>query len=308
MKLPISTEDKTLIAIDKAIETKEDVRRTYLGMSSLGHECERYLWYNFRWAGQEQFTAKTLRIFEDGHRTEDLMASRICAAGFELTGQQDGWSDFGGHLKGHCDGIIKGLIQAPNTPHIWENKAVNEKKFEKLKKLRAANEKTALSQWDKTYYAQQILYMDYSGLDRAWMTVTTPGGRDHTAVRTEADPAHAMRLRAKAERIIFNDNAPDRVSNNEKIPPCVWCSMADICRGRQAAERNCRTCVHVSVEQDGTWKCAKFNTTLTEQDGCEHHRYNPAFVPGKAVNASKEENWIEYEMEDGSVWRDKDSL
>lgn len=317
MKLPISDKDKTLQAMDVAIEAKSNNgrHRPYLGMSSLGHECSRYLWYGFRWAQKSNFEAKTLKNFEDGHRTEDLMADRIrLVDGVTLmtldpdTGKQIEWVDFGGHLMGHCDGIVTGIKQAPSNPHIWENKSVNEKKFKKLEKLRAANEKTALKLWDETYYSQQVLYMDYGGFDRAWMTVTTPGGRDDTAVRTESDPAYAAKLRAKAERIIFTDEAPDPYSQSDKIPPCVWCPFQDICRGRKAADRNCRTCAHVSVERDGTWKCTKKDKALDrweQEKGCAEHLYNPSFVPGEIVNANKEENWIEYKMKDGNIWRDE---
>jgi hypothetical protein len=317
VKLPISMADPTLEAMDKAQEAKQtgEKRRPYLGMSSLGKDCARELFYGFRWAKLQTFEAQTLRYFEDGHRTEDLVAERIKAVpGIELQTQsaddpdrQIGWQDFGGHLRGHADGIIQGLKQAPKTKHLWENKAVNEKKFKKLEKLRGVNEKLALFQWDAVYYAQQVLYMDYEGLTRSWMTVTTPGGRQQTAVRTEADPAHAVKLKEKAARIIFSDDAPDKFSDNDKAPPCLWCPFKEICRGREAAERNCRTCAHVQVKEDGTWACARKGETLdyeAQEKGCGDHRYHPTFVPGEVENASAEENWIEYTMKDGITWRD----
>lgn len=316
MKLPINTIDPTLDAMDKAQEdaqTKEK-RRPYLGMSSLGNECSRQLFYGFRWAQRITFKAQTLRYFDDGHRTEDLVAERIKAVpNIELQtedpkGGQIGWQDFGGHLRGHGDGILLGLIQAPATLHLWENKAVNDKKFAKLEKLKAINEKAALSIWDTTYYAQQVLYMDYEGLTRSWMTVTTPGGRHQIGVRTEADPAHAIQLKAKAERIIFSDEVPDRFSDVDKAPPCLWCDHKELCRGREAADRNCRTCAHSSVEKDGTWSCAMHNIKLEYEDqerGCKKHIFNPSFVPGKAVDSSVLNNWIGYQMDDGTFWRDE---
>jgi len=317
VKLPISENDPTLDAMDaaqEAVQTNEK-RRGYLGMSALGNECSRQLWYGFRWTKRILFKAQTLRYFDDGHRTEDLIAKRIQAVdGIELqikdpkTGGQIGWKDFGGHLRGHADGILLGLIQAPKTKHLWENKAVNDKKFAKLEKLKKINEKAALSIWDPVYYAQQVLYMSYEGLTRAWMTVTTPGGRHQLGVRTEADPAAAIKLKAKAEKIIFSDEAPDRISDSDRMPPCLWCDFKEVCRGREAAERNCRTCAHVTPEKDGTWTCGRFDKILdysSQEAGCKAHRYNPTFVPGEVANAHPDENWIEYKMEDGAVWRDE---
>tara|TARA_R110000851_G_scaffold182721_1_gene331831 strand:- start:12953 stop:13912 length:960 start_codon:yes stop_codon:yes gene_type:complete len=318
MKLPIAENDPMLDAMDaaqEAAQTKEK-RRPYLGMSSLGNECSRQLWYSFRWSKTITFKAQTLRYFDDGHRTEDLIAERIKAVpGVELQThsiddpeRQIGWRDFGGHLRGHADGILTGLIQAPKTRHLWENKAVNDKKFAKLEKLKKVSEKLALSMWDPIYYAQQVLYMDYEGLTRSWMTVTTPGGRKQIGVRTEADPAEAIKLKAKAEKIIFSDSAPDKISEADKVPPCLWCDFKELCRGREAAERNCRTCAHSTPEKDGTWSCGLLNKTLdyaAQEAGCQGHRYNPAFVPGEAVDSSVNENWIGYKMEDGSFWRDE---
>jgi len=323
MKLPVTTQCPTLEAMDKAQEAAqtEEKRRPYLGMSSLGKECSRELWYGFRWVKTIKFKAQTLRYFEDGHRTEDLVAERIKAVPqLELqttasgdSTRQIGWKDFGGHLRGHADGILLGLLQAPATLHLWENKAVNDKKFAKLEKLKAINEKSALSIWDIVYYAQQVLYMDYEGLTRSWMTVTTPGGRKQIGVRTEADPAEAIKLKAKAERIIFSDEAPEKFSDSDKMPPCLFCDFKELCRGREAADRNCRTCAHVTAERDGTWSCGILrdinnDTTLDyahQERGCKSHRYNPTLVPGEPIDSSPEENWIEYTMEDGSVWRDE---
>ncbi len=317
MKLPVTTTDPTLDAMDAAQEAAQtgEKRRPYLGMSSLGNECSRQLWYGFRWVQRITFKAQTLRYFEDGHRTEDMVAERIKAVpGIELTthgpdGRQLGWKDFGGHLRGHADGILTGLLQAPKTRHLWENKAVNDKKFKKLEKLKAINEKVALSIWDFTYYAQQVLYMDYEGLTRSWMTVTTPGGRHQIGVRTEEDPAEAIKLKAKAERIIFSDSPPNIVSDSDKMPPCLFCDHKEICRGRQAADRNCRTCCHTTPERDGTWSCGKFEEVVDydrQTKGCSLHRYNPAFVPGEVIDASEEENWIEYRYSySGDIWRDE---
>lgn len=317
MKLPIAETDPTLDAMDAAQEAAQtgEKRRPYLGMSSLGNECSRQLWYGFRWAQTISFSAQTLRFFEDGHRTEDLIANRIKAVdGIELitedetTGRQIGWRDFGGHLRGHADGILTGLLQAPKTRHLWENKAVNDKKFKKLEKLKEINEKAALSIWDFVYYAQQVLYMSYEGLTRSWMTVTTPGGRYQIGIRTEEDPAEAIKLKAKAERIIFSDQAPDPFSTVDKAPPCLWCDYKELCRGQKAADRNCRTCAHVTPEKDGTWSCRRLELPVgynVQKTGCRHQRYHPAFVPGEAVDSSENQNWIGYIMKDGSFWRDE---
>ena len=166
---PIIQADPTLMAADRELEarSRREPRRNYLGISAIGHACSRKLWYDVHQPITEQFSAATLKRFEDGHKSEDLMAIRLrMAAGIQLwtvdpdTGQQFECSDFGGRFKGHMDGVILGLHQSPRTPHVWEGKAVNEKKFANFKKAKAQyGEKGALEQWDYVYWCQAQAYM-----------------------------------------------------------------------------------------------------------------------------------------------------
>jgi hypothetical protein len=310
VKLPEKKSDPTLDAMNAAMEARTEYKRGYLGMSSIGNECERQLWLSFRWTYTPSFDAKTLKRFADGHASEAIMAARLKATpGVTLidldpeTGRQFGYRDFGGHFRGHADGHIEGLYQAPKTPHIWEHKC--SEKMTALQKLTAQNEKTALKQWNETYYAQAVLYMDYGGYSRHYLTCSTPGTRDETSCRTDADPVHAARLKAKAERIIFADEAPARISEDETFFKCRFCDFADVCRFKKAPERNCRTCAHVTPRRDGTWHCAKYDAVRTykeQEAGCGSHLYNPTTVPGKPVDAG--DNFVEYELENGDRWVD----
>lgn len=310
--------DPTMDAMNAALveKSRRQARRPYLGMSSLGRECARQLWYGFRWVQHVVFDAATLKRFADGFAQEDVMAERLRAIeGLTLetidpaTNYQFGCADFGGHLKGHADGKLLGLLQAPKTWHLWEHKSVNEKKFAKLQTLKMSAEKMALQQWDQTYYGQHVLYMDYMGLKRGYLTCTTPGGRDEIGVRTEADKATATRLKKKAERIIFSDAPPDKISPTADFYLCRWCDHANICHHGGAADRNCRTCVHVTPRREGGWQCEHPSlaapamlTEATQAAGCAWHRYNPALVPGEVVEATVEA--VVYRMKDGSEWRD----
>lgn len=301
----------TLVAADKALEAAQERRkRGHLGMSQIGKECERALWYDFRWAMKPDFDAATLKRFEDGHRTEDLVISRLKATpGIELhdrdeSGEQFRFDDFGGHFSGSCDGAILGLLQAPKTWHVYEGKC--SEKWQDLDKARKkVGEKSALLEWNAIYYAQAVLYMHYSGMDRHYLVCSSPGGRRETAVRTNADPVHAEVLRQKAERIIFTDRAPPQIGGPD-FWQCRFCDFAAVCHEQAGAERNCRTCLAVSVERDGSWRCTKFGHTLSKDDqeaGCKDHRYLPDLVPFEQVDAAE---WgITYRRPDGTEWVDK---
>lgn len=312
--IPQQDRDPTLDAVDAAIERAENARpfRPYLGMSEIGRECTRALWYGFRWATRKAFDADTIRRFQDGHRAEAVMIERLRAVdGIELwtedprqPGGQIACRDIGGHFRGHLDGIIRGLRQAPETLHCWEHKSTNEKKQTELTKLkREHGEKAALAKWDATYYAQHCLYMDYQGLTRGYLTCDSPGGRTTVSVRTNADPEHAKALRDKARRIITASEPPARISERPDWYQCKWCDHHAICHGSQLPEVNCRTCCHATPEIDGTdgaWSCAHYDCAIAidhQRAGaqCPAHRYIPALLPWPAVDASEEGNWIEYQ-------------
>lgn len=314
--------DPTLDAISAAVQNVNNLQkaRPYLGMSAIGMDCEAFLWRNFRWCGPSGggFDAKSLMNFEDGHRTEDLMADRLrMVPGVELytldpsTGQQFGFSDFGGHFRGHIDGAIRGILQAPKAWHMWENKA-SEKGPNELARLKdKVGEKQALAAWNPTYHAQAILYMHYGAMDRHYLTCTSPGGRlPTTSVRTEADATEAERLKAKAKRVIFSGEPLEQISNDATFWKCKSCAMAKQCHGTALPPVSCRSCAHATPEPDGDgrWSCAKWKSDIpldAQRTGCPEHRFIPALLKrwGEATDASETENWIEYTATDGVVFR-----
>jgi hypothetical protein len=306
----------TLAHADAALESAQERRRRgYLGMSAIGAECERALWYGFRWAARAKFDALTLKRFADGHASEAVAIDRLKATpelivhDIDEDGEQFGFKDIGGHFSGHMDGVCLGLIQAPKTWHVLEIKS--SEKWDALDKAkRKVGEKNALAEWNAVYYAQAVLYMDYAGLDRHYMVCTSPGARRWTAVRTNADPVFAGILKAKAERIIFNDHAPKRIGDATSFA-CKWCDWKAICHEGEAAERNCRTCLHSEPLREivpgvGNWQCAHHGHGLSKADqerGCPDHRYLPSLVPGDQTDA--DETGVTYRMADGSTWTDR---
>ena len=309
-QLPNLEKDPTLVAADKVLEDYENSKpsRTYLGMSSIGRSCSRELWYSFRWCDDVVFDSGTHKRFLDGHHGEDVQAKRLqMVSGVDLktidyrTGKQFGFIDIGGHFRGHMDGIIKGILQASKTPHVWEHKQVNESKFKKLDKLRQDyGEKGALEKWDYTYYSQAVLYMSYSGLTRHYLTCSTPGGRATTSVRTEPDGQAVERLKEKAHQIIASTFPPPRINDSPSWYECIYCNYEGICHGNKAPKVSCRTCVHLTPLLDtmaGNWKCERFGIlvdTEHQRVGCRDHVFIPPLLHwATAIDA--DDTWVKYE-------------
>ena len=86
--------------------------RRYVSSSGLGRECLRQIQYDYLAVPKDEgrdFEPRTLRIFEAGHRGEDIVAAWLRAAGFDLRtartdGRQFAFAALCGRFKGHIDG------------------------------------------------------------------------------------------------------------------------------------------------------------------------------------------------------------
>ncbi len=52
------------------VKTYDGGHRAHLGGSQIGEECQRKLWYIFRWCYKEKFDGRMMRLFNRGHREE----------------------------------------------------------------------------------------------------------------------------------------------------------------------------------------------------------------------------------------------
>lgn len=235
--MKIEVPDLTLQRMYRAIEDAHvPDERDYLGASIIGHDCIRFLYYTYNNYPREPFDAKTLMTFESGHRSEDLAAERlrlmpdVQLITHDENGDQYGFSDFDGKFKGHFDGGILGIAEAPKTWHIWEHKECNERKFKEFCKLRNEHGyKNVLKIWNPIYYAQGQVYMHYTKLKRHFTTVSTMGGRDYLSCRTDYNKQHAEEYVRKAEMVINAEKPPQRLSDKPDFYKCRFCDFKDIC-------------------------------------------------------------------------------
>lgn len=292
--------------------------RSYLGMSSIGHECERALWYGFRHSTREEFDGRLYRLFNRGHREETVFAEELEGIGctVHLTdeeGNQFGFSDFGGHFKGHMDAAILGVLEAPKTWHLGEFKTHSDKSFKDLVKLGVQASKPV-------HYAQMQIYMYYGSMIRALYVAVNKDTDEIYTERAWYDAKFANAIRAKAGRIIASPQPPERITERRDDFRCRFCSARSLCHGSVAPEPavplpalSCRQCVHATPETDsdhGRWSCAKHGKTLSR-----HAQDNPCgdllLIPGlitfaEPINAHKTpsgQDVIEFKnLTDGAIW------
>jgi hypothetical protein len=196
-----------------AARVAAEPRRPYLGMSSIGDDCERSLWYGFHGYERKPVTGRVARVFAMGNAVEDRVVADLREAGFVIDGQQLEFVDFEGRFRGHCDGVIHGISR---RPHILEIKSANEAGFMKfLQNGIASNPK---------YMAQVQCYMGYSGLQRALFVVENKNNQELFFERVHFDPGAFEALREKAWRILTAATEPPMAESE-----CHWCDYKAVC-------------------------------------------------------------------------------
>lgn len=228
-------------ALDRAILAKQAAQtpRQYLGGSYIGDDCERKIQYQYALtpvdAGKD-FPAHILRVFERGHRTEDMVAEWLRDAGFTLKtegadGRQFGFISAGGKFKGHADGVLldfHGEGGAPCTfPALWENKCLNTKTWAKVLEHGVRKVKPV-------YYGQLALYQHHLALTDhpAVFTFVNADTMQLGVELVPFDPLECQRLIDRAARVIQATDAGDQLPRCTSDPDhfaCKFCSFAQRC-------------------------------------------------------------------------------
>jgi hypothetical protein len=301
----------TVDAIYAAYEAKQFLYNSpRMGAAEIGHECARYLYYSFHWADVPQRKeGRILRLFGTGHMQEARLAADLRLAGAEVidknpdTGKQWEMTDETGHIVCRMDAAICGLPDAPKTWHVGEFKTHNDKSFK-------AVAKDGVEKAKPEHYAQCQIGMHFSGMDRAYYMAHNKNDDALYDERLCYDITYSTRIVARAHRVIFADNAPQRISDNATWFACKLCKHHHVCHDGALPPRNCRTCIHVRIgKEQALWSCSLYARQLdrdAQRDGCGMHRYTPDMVAGKQVDATGEAArlTITYEMHSGAMWRD----
>lgn len=305
----------TVAAIYRAYEDNNVEREgRSISVSTLADECERSLFYSFRWASPaEKLHGRTLRLFRTGHIEESRWIDDLRSIGCEVVDSEGTDRDgnprqimveaCGGHVRGYLDSEILGLPEAPRTWHVGEMKSHNAKSFAKLLKEGVQKSKPL-------HYGQIQTYMYQRGRDRGIYLAVCKDTDELYAERLELDVEYVMRLLARAQRIIDANEPPAKLHEDpthRMAFACGWCKHRAICHESTMPRMNCRTCLYSSPEEGGTWSCARFSKPLSHEEqlaGCPAHLFLPGLIPGRQIDADEALETVTYAMHDGSVWID----
>lgn len=272
--------------------------RWHLGASLIGQECQRAVWYSFRWAAHSRLAqdttpngrashARMQRLFNRGHREEARFVEFLRGTGWQVfefdTSQppnqageypQFRISGIDGHFGGSLDGIgvpperyglpagTACLLEFKTNATGSSFKSLGEKGVMLAKQQHYAQMSTYGS--DANYKLEYALYLNICKND---------DNLHVEIVKLDWELGEQMRLRA--ERIIKSQTPPPRLSDNPTFYKCKYCDYFAQCHGSAPLEKNCRSCKFAKPAESGEWECGKANQIIPRdfvRQGCGEWR------------------------------------
>ena len=302
------------VDLDNAVSRKGNAPSSNMGASSITTACERSTWLDFHWAINDYKEPKMVRLLHLGEIIEGEMAEVLLSLGMDLkyAGKDQIKVFIAPHFVCKPDGIIfSGVPTAEKTIHVWECKSSNRKHYEEL-------QKKGLREAKPEHYVQMMCEMRAASIflnkkvERGFYTAYCKDNSEIYAERIDFDEETLNVYLQKAERIRLAERLPEGLSDNPNFEGCRYCNKSHFCHFTHEAENiNCRTCIHSTPEEDGTWSCAldkKYGwgvgalTWEMQKEGCPYHSFLPDLVPFKLVPECSTEDAAAYMKDDGEVY------
>lgn len=198
--------------------------RSRLGLSEVGHKCNRYLWYTHHGFPALPPPGRMLRLFRLGEMIEEQVITDLLTAGFKVYGRQkEKMLELDGiQLVGHIDGIIEGLIES-SKPQLLEIKSSNNKRFNQLLKL------NSYEIWNEKYKAQIHVYMLASKLSRCLVWVENKDTSNTYTERINLDKSYAFKVLEKVFNAISSESVPPRSCPKPDWFEVKMCKFQKVC-------------------------------------------------------------------------------
>lgn len=250
----------------KARQEDEFPFRHHLGASILGHSCERYLFFTFRWVKLPDFSSRTLRIFERGHQEEDRMIALLRDIGMVIetvdpdTNEQIRAKGLPAHIGGSMDGVLHvpaNHVGTYGTIMPLECKTHNKNSFGKTfgKDLHVSYAQ---------HYTQGNIYATAMGSSH-FMYIGLNKDNDSLDIQFPTVDTISANIYINRGRNVIHTDSVTRLAKTEEKWRCKMCDFKELCySSKPATSRNCRSCKFYSPIEDGTWLCQKKYITVAK--------------------------------------------
>lgn len=256
-------------------QTFDDGPRNHLGASIIGKECDRHLWYTFRWWKHKIHTGRMQRLFQDGHWYEERFIAMLRGIGCEVqqvdpeTGKQFRVEGVDGHFGGSGDGIVVLSPRYGTLPKmITEFKTINSKGFTSFHDVAYSK---------PIHWAQKCVYGYKLGIQYGLYFLVNKDDSDLYLEVCELDWELGARMEQRAQFVILSDTPPPKLTENPSDYRCKFCDHYKVCQlGTEQPDTNCRSCQHSRPIAEGNWRCNLWDATIPNRDamlaGCPSHQ------------------------------------
>ncbi len=213
---------RALTQIIERLHHEEHKIRDYIGASSIGSDCLRQIWYEFKHDEATVVPNQLQRTWDIGKILEDFVIGLLVSAGIPIIRPhadnnylefQESKMPF---FKGHCDALIL------EPKRILEVKTAKDSSF-------ILFVKHGLKKWNLRYYAQLQSYMGMSGIHEAYIIVLN---KDNSEIMDELvyfDANFYGNLKLKAQVIHEAKSAPPRINGSPLWFQCKLCKFNKVC-------------------------------------------------------------------------------
>jgi hypothetical protein len=250
-----------------SIEKYPSEPRNHLGISEIGDDCSRRLFYKFRWMASENHSGRMRRLFARGHREEERFINYLEGIGWKVfrldnNGKQFRVSGVMGHYGGSCDGV--GVSPLYPDPFLLEFKTHHTKSFSHYvdKGLQISKPK---------HFSQMSGYGQKMNIQYGLYFPENKNDDDIQVTCFKLDWDRGLQLEKKAEEIITASEPPPRISDNPAYWECKFCFAKDICHNEAVPNKNCRSCKNSKATENASWTCSKYGVIPPDviPKGCE---------------------------------------
>lgn len=248
----------------KAEKTEPELYLGRLGSSFIGSECLRAVWLSWRAYAKAEFDGRMLRLFETGHLQESRIVEDLRRAGLQVwdrdpdTGAQFEYVDETGHFITKLDGVVKGVPGSADKPHVLEVKTHNKNSFSALQKHGVQKAKPL-------HYAQMQSSMALNGMTRALYVAVCKDDEHFYVERVKEDKPLQSELKKRIVKLVDATIKPVGISGDGEAFGCKFCDVKEVCTGRAAPLRTCRSCVHADPVEGGEWVCSLSGEVLSKE-------------------------------------------
>jgi hypothetical protein len=203
------------------IQSRDDRKtRDYIGASTIGSDCLRQIWYEFKGFQATEVPTKTRRTWTVGRVLEGTILDWLTEAGIEIFRT---WDDLVAkdmpYFRGHLDSV---WIKNGKAYAILEVKTAKDASF-------VIFIKKGLKVWQPQYYAQIQTYMGMSGIHRAYIIVFNKDTSDISDELVLFDEAFYQKLQDKALMIANAHAAPPKINGSPLWYQCKMCKFHKVC-------------------------------------------------------------------------------